>query len=218
MRMQRHSVDDGVFIRSMATRNSPGALARATKDVVKVLDASGKDVVIIETVGAGQSEVDIIKVAQTTVVVLAPGLGDDIQAIKAGIMEIGDIFVVNKADREDVDRTVSDIEAMLNMNQEGEWRPPVVKTTAVTGEGATELLDRIEEHKKYLKSGALETRRRRMVERELVEAIREKATESIVGYLKRRGRLDKIVDEILVRKIDPYSAANRLLAERLKET
>jgi len=184
---------------------------------VKVLDASGKDVVIIETVGAGQSEVDIIKIAQTTVVVLAPGLGDDIQAIKAGIMEIGDIFVVNKADRENVDRTVSDIEAVLNMNPEEKWRPPVVKTTATTGDGTRELLDKIEQHRSYLKSGALKTRRRRMVETELVEAIREKATESIIDRLKQKGRLDEIVDEILARKTDPYSAADRLLAERLKE-
>jgi len=217
VRMQKHSTDDGVFIRSMATRNNPGALAKATKDVVKVLDASGKNVVIIETVGAGQSEVDIIKIAQTTVVVLAPGLGDDIQAIKAGMMEIGDIFVVNKADRENVNRTVSDIEAMLNMTPEEKWRPLVVKTTAITGEGTPELLDKINEHKNYLKSGALKMRRRQMVQTELVEAIREKATESIVNYLKRRGKLDKIVDEIMVRKTDPYSAAEKLLAERLKE-
>ena len=217
VRMQKHSTDDGVFIRSMATRNNPGALAKATKDVVKVLDASGKNVVIIETVGAGQSEVDIIKIAQTTVVVLAPGLGDDIQAIKAGMMEIGDIFVVNKADRENVNRTVSDIEAMLNMNPEGKWRPLVVKTTAITGEGTPELLDKINEHKNYLKSGALKMRRRQIVQTELVEAIREKATESIVNYLKRRGKLDEIVNEIVVRKTDPYSAAEKLLAERLKE-
>ena len=217
VRMQKHSTDDGVFIRSMATRNNPGALARTTKDVVKVLDASGKDIVIIETVGAGQSEVDIIKIAQTTVVVLAPGLGDDIQAIKAGIMEIGDIFVVNKADRENVNRTVGDIEAMLNMNPAGKWRPPVVKTTAITGEGTPELLDKINEHKNYLESGALKIRRRQIIQAELVEAIREKATESIVNYLKQRGKLDDIVNKILMRKTDPYSAADRLLAERLKE-
>ena len=217
IRMQKHSTDDGVFIRSMATRNNPGALAKATKDVVKVLDASGRNVVIIETVGAGQSEVDIIKIAQTTVVVLAPGLGDDIQAIKAGMMEIGDIFVVNKADRENVNRTVSDIEAMLNMNPEGKWRPPVVKTTAITGEGTPELLDKINEHKNYLESGALKIRRRQIIQTELVEAIREKATESIVNYLKQRGKLDDIVDKILMRKTDPYSAADRLLAQRLKE-
>ena len=217
VRMQKHSTDDGVFIRSMATRNNPGALARATKDVVKVLDASGKDVVIIETVGAGQSEVDIIKIAQTILVVLAPGLGDDIQAIKAGIMEIGDIFVVNKADRENVNRTMSDIKAMLNMNPEGKWRPPVVKTTAIAGEGTSELLDKINEHKNYLKSGVLKMRHRQIAQTELVEAIREKATESIVNYLKRRGKLDEIIDEIIVRKTDPYSAAEKLLAERLKE-
>lgn len=218
VRMQKHSTDEGVFIRSMATRNSPGALARATKDAVKVLDASGKDAVIIETVGAGQSEVEIIRVAETVVVVLAPGLGDEIQAIKAGIMEIGDIFVVNKADRDNVNKTMSDIEAVLKMNPEGKWRPQVVKTTAITGEGATELLNRIDEHRNHLKSRALRTRRSKMVERELVEAIREKAAESVVEYLRKKGRLEEVVEEILMRKTDPYSAAERLLRERWKES
>ena len=216
VRMQGHSTDEGVFIRSMATRNCAGALARATRDVVRVLDASGKDVVIVETVGAGQSEVDVVGVAETVVVVLAPGLGDEIQAIKAGIMEIGDVFVVNKADREGVDRAVSDIEAMLNMNPEGKWRPPVLKTTAITGEGVRALFGKIVEHRDYLKSGALKRRRRRMVEGELLEAVRERAVESIVESLRAKGGLEKVVEEILARKTDPYSAAERLLQERLR--
>jgi len=152
VRMQEHSTDEGVFIRSMANRNAPGGLAKATKDVIRVLDASGKDIVIVETVGAGQSEVEIVKVAHTIVVVLAPGLGDDIQAIKAGIMEIGDIFAVNKADRQNANKAISDIQAMLEMNTEKTgWKPSVLKITALTGEGIAELLAIIKEHKQYLK-------------------------------------------------------------------
>ncbi len=217
VRMQEHSTDEGVFIRSMATRGSAGALAKATKDAVKVLDASGKDVVVVETVGAGQSEVEIVKVAHTIVVVLAPGLGDDIQAIKAGIMEIGDIFVVNKADRENANRAMLDIETVLNMNPQREkWKPPVVKTTAITGEGITELLDKIDQHKKCLEAGAMDSRRQQTVETELVEAIKEKATEAILGNLKHMGELDKLIQKILAKETDVYTVADMLLAKRLK--
>jgi len=219
VRMQELSTDEGVFIRSMATRGSLGALAKATKDAVEVLDASGKDVVVVETVGAGQSEVEIVKLAHTVVVVLAPGLGDDIQAIKAGIMEIGDIFVVNKADRENVNKAMIDIEIMLNMNPKmGKWRPPVVKTTALTGEGIAELLDKMDQHRKYLEAGAIATRHRQRVETELVEAIKEKVAESLVDDLRRKGELDKLVQKILVKETDPYSAAGMLLAKRLKRS
>jgi len=217
VRMQELSTDEGVFIRSMATRGSLGALAKATKDAVEVLDASGKDVIVVETVGAGQSEVEIVKVAHTIVVVLAPGLGDDIQAIKAGIMEIGDIFVVNKGDRENVNKAMIDIETMLNMNLERkEWRPTVIKTTALTGEGIAELLDNIDQHKKYLEGGPIATRRKHRVETELVEAIKEKVAEAIVDDLRRKGELDKFVQKILAKETDPYSAAGMLLAKRLK--
>jgi len=217
IRMQELSIDEGVFIRSMATRNTPGGVARATKDVVKVLDASGKDVVVVEAVGAGQSEVEIMKIAHTIVVVLAPGLGDDIQAIKAGIMEIGDIFVVNKADRENVNKAVSDVEAMLNMNPEKEkWRPPVVKTTAIVGGGTAELLKEIDQHREYLEAGAIDMRRRQRVETELVEAIKERVAKSIVEDLKRRGELDKLVQNVLAKEMDPYSAVDMLLAKRLR--
>lgn len=217
VRMQELSIDEGVFIRSMATRNNLGGLAKATKDVAKVLDASGKDVVIVETVGAGQSEVEIIKVAHTIVVVLAPGLGDDIQAIKAGMMEIGDIFVVNKADRENVEKAVSDIWAMLNMNPEKEkWIPPVIKTTAIKDEGTADLVDKVDEHREYLKTGALDVRRKERIEAELVEAIKLKAAQSIINDLKQEGELDEFVHKILERRMDPYSAADALLTKRLK--
>ena len=218
VRMQEHSTDEGVFIRSMATRGSAGALAKATKDAVRVLDASGKDVVVVETVGAGQSEVEIIKVAHTVVVVLAPGLGDEIQAIKAGMMEIGDIFVVNKADRENVNKAMIDIEAMLNMNPEKEkWKPPIIKTTAITGEGIAELLDKIGQHKKCLGTGGVESRLRQRAETELVEAIKEKVAEAIFTDLEQRGELKEIVEKIMAKETDPYSAADVLLAKRLKQ-
>ena len=213
VRMQELSVDEGVFIRSMATRGNPGGLARATKDAVRILDASGKDVVIVEAVGAGQSEVDIIKVAHTILVVLPPGLGDEIQAIKAGIMEIGDVFVANKADRENADKTVTDIEAMLDMAPEkDEWRPPVIKTVAITGEGITELLNKIDQHREYLETGALELRRKQRVEAELVEAIKQRVTESVLRELKERGKFDELIHKILTREMDPYSAADMVLA------
>ena len=217
IRMQKLSTDEEVFIRSMATRNSPGGLARATRDAVKVLDASGKDVVIVETVGAGQSEVDIIKIAHTIVVVLAPGLGDDIQAIKAGMMEIGDIFVVNKADRENADEAVIDIETMLDMSSEKQkWKPPVIKTMAAKDEGTKELLDQINQHMKYLKKEAFDIQLRQKAETELVEAIKQKTTDSIINDLRRNGELEKLVEKILAKKTDPYSAADILLKERLK--
>jgi len=217
VRMQDLSTDEGVYIRSMATRNSPGGLARATKDASYVLDAAGKDVIIVETVGAGQAEVDVIKVAQTVVVVLAPGLGDDIQAIKAGQMEIGDIFVVNKADRENADKAVTDIETMLEMNtEEKKWKPPVLKTTALTGEGVEKLFESIEKHRAYLKAGALRHQRRASAEIELIEALKQKIAESIIQDLRQRGEWIRVTEKILVREIDPYSAADSLLRQRLR--
>lgn len=217
IRMQEYSVDEGVFIRSMATRNSLGGLAKATRDLVLVLDASGKDIIIVETVGAGQSEVDVIKVAHTVVVVFAPGLGDEIQAIKAGIMEIGDIFVINKADRENANKAVSDIEAMLKLNLKKEgWTPPIVKTTAIIGEGTSALLQKIEEHRKYLQFGMLEEKRKKRIETELIEVIKDKVAKALIEELKKNGELDTLVNKILAREIDPYSAVNDVLEKRLK--
>jgi LAO/AO transport system kinase len=214
IRMQELCTDKGVFIRSMATRNYAGGIARATKDAVKVLDAAGKDVVIVETVGAGQSEVEIIKVAQTIVVVHAPGLGDEIQAIKAGVMEIADIFVVNKADRENANKAVIDIQSNLQMNnKETPWKPPVLKTIALTGEGVLELVDKIEEHRCFLE-GDLECRKvslRTKAEAELIDAIKERVTGSLIEELKKEGKFDALIHEIMEKKIDPTSAAEKLL-------
>lgn len=214
IRMQELSTDSEVFIRSMASRSHLGGIARATKDAVRILDAAGKDIVIVETVGAGQSEVEIIKVAQTIVVVHAPGLGDDIQAIKAGVMEIADIFVVNKADRDNADKAVIDIQSNLQMNsKQSPWKIPVLKTTALTGEGIPELVEKIEEHRCFLE-GDPECRKismRARAEAELVEAIREKVTSSLIEELKKDGKFDELVHEIMERKVDPASAAQRLL-------
>jgi len=219
VRMQALSTDEGVFIRSMATRGSLGGLAKATKNAVSVLDASNKDVLIVETVGAGQTEVDIIKIAHTVVVVLAPGFGDDIQAIKAGIMEIGDIFVINKADRENADKAVIDVEAMLEMNQtKKDWRPSVVKTTAITGKGIPELIEKINQHKSYLKGDFLQKQRLQRIESELEEAIKFKITETVLNDLKKTSKFNEFLHKILEKEMDPNSAAEALLQQKLKKT
>jgi LAO/AO transport system kinase len=215
IRMQELSTDDGVFIRSMATRNTPGGLARATKNAVQVLDASGKDVIIVETAGAGQSEVEIIKVADTILVVSAPGLGDEIQAIKAGIMEIGDIFVVNKADRENADKAVIDIQAMLETDGKNlAWKPPIIKTIAIKGDGVSELLGKIWEHKKYLESSVSASRYRVNVEAEFLEVLKQKIAQQLLDDLRQKGKLDTMLKRILAREIDPYSAADKIILER----
>lgn len=220
IRMQELSIDEGVFIRSMATRNYAGGLAKATKDAVKVLDAAGKSIIVVETVGAGQSEVEIIKVAQTIVVVHAPGLGDEIQAIKAGIMEIADIFVVNKADRENANKAVMDIQGNLQLNsKESMWKPPVLKTVALTGEGVPELIEKIEEHRCFLE-GDLQCKRllqRSKAEAELIEAIKERAVDSLIDDLKREGKFDELLQKILEKKIDPASAAEKILKKALSD-
>jgi len=218
IRMQELSTDEGVFIRSMATRNFPGGIAKATKDAVKVLDASGRDIIIVETVGAGQSEVEIIKVAQTIVVIHAPGLGDEIQAIKAGLMEIADIFVVNKADRENADKAVTDIQAILQLNnKEVAWRPPILKTTALTGEGVPQLIEKIEEHKRFLEKELGRKRSLGKAETELVEAIKEKVTSSIIDELRKEGKLEELLQKIIERELDPASAAEKLLRGKFKK-
>src|SRR5512141_281245 len=165
VRMQAHAQDAGVFIRSMATRGHLGGLARATSEAALVLDAAGRDIVIIETVGVGQDEVDIVRTADVSIVMIVPGTGDEVQALKAGIMEIADIFVVNKADREGADRTVSSIEAMLSLQTfaAGEWRPPIVKTEATTGKGVPELLAAIERFRAHT-AGTQGSRRRARAE------------------------------------------------------
>ena len=218
IRMQELTTEEGVFIRSMASRNYLGGIAKATKDAVKVLDASGKDIVLVETVGAGQSEVEIIKVAHTIVVVHAPGLGDEIQAIKAGITEIADVFVVNKGDRESANKTITDIQVILQMdNKEKAWKPQVLKTVALTGEGVPELVDKLDEHRRFLE-GDEEYRMasvRTRAETELADAIKEKTTNKIVEELKKDGRFEELLQKILRKEIDPSSAADKLLQEKL---
>jgi LAO/AO transport system kinase len=220
IRMQELSTDEGVFIRSMANRNYPGGLAKATKDAAKILDAAGKDVVLVETVGAGQSEVEIIKVAQTTVLIHAPGLGDEIQAIKAGLMEIADIFVVNKADRENADKTAMDIQAILQLNnKEKAWRPPILKTIALSGEGVPQLVEKMEEHKRFLEGDTFHKKEllKATAESELAEAIKERTATSILNDLKKEGKFDELLQKILRKEIDPTSAAEKLLSEKLRK-
>lgn len=183
------------------------------------MDAAGKDVILVETVGAGQSEVEVIKVAQTIVVIHAPGLGDEIQAIKAGMMEIADIFVVNKADRENANKTAMDIQAMLQLsNETSSWKPHVLKTVALTGEGVQQLVDKLEEHRLFLEKNVESERRllKAMAEAELIAAIKEKTANSIVEELREEGKLEELLERILTKSIDPSSAAEELLRERNK--
>jgi len=219
IRMQELSTDQGVFIRSMATRNYPGGIAKATRDSVKILDAGGKDIVMVETVGAGQSEVEIIKVAQTVVLIHAPGLGDEIQAIKAGLMEIADIFVINKADRENADKAVMDIQAILQLDdKEKAWKTPILKTVALTGEGVPQLIEKLEEHRRFLEKEI--ERRKSLVraEAELIEAIKEKAANSVIEELRREGKFEELLQKILKKEVDPASVAEKLLHKKFKKT
>jgi LAO/AO transport system kinase len=215
IRMQRLSTDDGVFIRSMASRGQLGGLARATGDAIKVLDAFGRNIIMVETVGAGQSEVEIARAAHTVIVVDAPGLGDDIQAIKAGLFEIADIFVVNKADRDGAERTLLTLQMMLDMGEggrESEWRPPILKTIALQGEGSALVADAVEEHLAYLKeSGQLRIRSRRLAEEELRRVLGQELLGRLLDGVRKR-QWEFLTREVAERELDPYTAADNLLA------
>ncbi|MHA1653178.1 MAG: methylmalonyl Co-A mutase-associated GTPase MeaB [Candidatus Thorarchaeota archaeon] len=217
IRMQEHSLDDGVFVRSMGTRGHLGGIARATSDVVRAIDASGKDIIIVETVGAGQSEVEIIDIAHTVVVTDVPGSGDDIQAIKAGIMEIADIFVVNKKDLPGADKKAAEINAMLDLDQNmGQWRPPVLLTNGRTGEGIPELVDKIDEHMVYLReSGALEEKGLQRSRDELHQIMEYRLTQELLSRLQGRPEYEEAIRKIAKRDDDPYTVAQRLIAEFL---
>jgi LAO/AO transport system kinase len=217
LRMQAHAADPDVFIRSMATRGHLGGLARATGDAALVLDAAGKDVIIIETVGVGQDEVDIIRTADVSIVTLVPGTGDEVQALKAGIMEIADIFVVNKADREGADRLVSAVEANLALHAyaAGEWRPPIVRTVATTGAGVPELVGAVASFREH--SAATEAARRRTrSEYRLRELVAQRFMDRLERDVLDPGELGAIVDRIAAREIDPYTAAAELLKRALE--
>jgi GTPase len=216
VRMQAHAGDAGVFIRSMATRGHLGGLARATGEAALVLDAAGKDIVIIETVGVGQDEIDIVRTADVSVVTLVPGAGDEVQALKAGIMEIADIFVVNKADREGADRTVASIEANLSLQTfaPGEWRPPTVKTEATAGRGVAELLDAIDRFRAHT-AASQGARRRARAEYRLRELLAQRFVQHVERRVLSDGEFERILDRIAAREIDPYAAVDEILKRAL---
>jgi LAO/AO transport system kinase len=211
VRMQAHAGDDGVFIRSMATRGHLGGLARATGEAAMVLDAAGKDIVIIETVGVGQDEVDIVRTADVSIVTIVPGTGDEVQALKAGIMEIADIFVVNKADREGADRTVMSIRTMqtLHTYADGEWRPPILKTEATTGAGVPELLQTVERFRQHT-AETQGSRRRARAEWRMRELLGHRFLQHVETNVLKAGEFDEILDRIAARETDPYSAADAI--------
>ncbi len=215
VRMQAHAGDAGVFIRSMATRGHLGGLAGATGDVALLLDASGKDIVIIETIGVGQDEVAIVQSADVSIVTLVPGAGDDVQALKAGIMEIADIFVVNKADREGADRASAAIEGVLALKTfaPDAWRPPILKTVATTGAGVEALVEAVDR----FRAQAVPTdarRQRARAESRLRELLASRFVDRVTAQLGA-GELERIVDRITAREIDPYSAADEILRREL---
>lgn len=215
LRMQQHSTDPGVFIRSMATRGSLGGLSRTTDEVITILDASGMEIILIETVGAGQDEVDIMQMVHTSIVVLVPDSGDEIQTIKAGIMEIGDLFVVNKADRDDADRKVKEIEWMLNSTppKVENWKPRVFKTTAPRGEGIDGLMEGISQHQALVaKQNYLESKSKLWSEIKLKRILGEKILKYIFDNYLSQGEFDKYIKEISTRNTDPYTVAEEIIA------
>ncbi|UCD00599.1 MAG: methylmalonyl Co-A mutase-associated GTPase MeaB [Promethearchaeota archaeon] len=227
IRMKQHFSLDNVFIRSMANRGQLGGLARATEDVIKILDAYGCDIIIVETVGVGQSEVDIFKSAQTVVVLLVPGLGDDIQAIKSGIMEITDIFVVNKMDLQGADKKIAEIKQMLEFRKNYKydskdfsekyakielWTPEITKVNSKTGENFVELLELIEKHKLFLEeSGVISNYLKNRITNETIQILKHKLTEKVEELLSSDKEIGKYIDQAIKRSIDPYSMANLII-------
>jgi len=217
IRMTDLSTDSGVFIRSMGTRGMMGGLTSSLYDVVEILDAAGMNVILIETVGVGQDEVDIVKIADTTLVVLIPGLGDSVQTIKAGLMEIADIFVVNKADKPGVEQTVAELESMLDLVSKAERRTPIVATSIKQKKGIKLLVSKISEHQEYLKkSQSFDKRRRQRYEAELIEIIRKRLMGFIFDEKKLKKTVDCCIDQISKKELDPYSAADEILGKILK--
>jgi LAO/AO transport system kinase len=210
VRMQSHSTDPHVFIRSMATRGHLGGIALATPEAVRVLDAAGKDYIIIETVGVGQAEVEVTDACDSTIVVVNPGWGDAVQAAKAGLMEIADVFAVNKADRNGLRETIRELRQMLDL-AESEARPEIVATVATSGAGVDELWEAIARHRKYQEDGGLlEERRRRRVEREIRHIVAERQRRRVEH--EESTLLAELTDHVQARKLDPYAAADRLMA------
>jgi LAO/AO transport system kinase len=220
IRMQRHATDEGVFIRSLATRGCLGGLSRSTQDIVNVMDAMGKDIILIETVGVGQDEVEIVHTAHTSMVVLVPGMGDDIQAIKAGIIEIGDLFAINKCDREGADKMDRDLRMVLEMGRkrDGGWEPLIFKTEAILGKGIFELVYGIYRHKQALEqSQGLEKKLRERARKTFLEILETETMAYFVEKIEKEGRWDKIIDDLMNRRDDPYSLAEKIMMEEFKK-
>ncbi|HEY3886176.1 MAG TPA: methylmalonyl Co-A mutase-associated GTPase MeaB [Vicinamibacterales bacterium] len=217
VRMQAHAADAAVFIRSMATRGHLGGLARATGEAALVLDAAGKDIVIIETVGVGQDEVDIVRTADVSIVTMVPGAGDEVQALKAGIMEIGDVFVVNKADREGADRAVAAIEGILSLESYGEtrWRPPILKTEATSGKGVRELADAVERFRAFTAS-SLGDRRRARAEWRVRELLSHRFARHVHDRVLGPGEFEQMLDRIASRETDPYTVVDEIFGRAVE--
>jgi len=221
VRMQRHSMDEGVFIRSMATRGSFGGITQSTRSAIDVLDAMGKDCIIVETVGVGQDEIDIVQSAHTTIIVLVPGMGDDVQALKAGILEIGNIFVINKDDREGADRTVNDIRVMIEMDEKrykDGWKPPILTAQAVFDKGITEILDEIDKHRKHLQSSTQiqSMRKYEKARNDLSEMIKDKIIHDVFDEIIHSGEFETTLQSILKGEVDPYTACDTIVLKKLK--
>ncbi len=219
IRMSELALDEGVFIRSMGTRGSLGGLSKATHNAIKVLDFAGYDYIFIETVGVGQSEVDIVKTADTVIVVSVPGLGDDVQASKAGILEIGDLFVVNKADRDGAQRVLIELAQMLdlNPNKDKGWNPPIIKTIAADGTGVDELIEKVNKHYEYLtNSGEITERRKTRIANEVMEVLMKNAENYVHRKLEENHFTSKKLDKILSREINPYDVVNEILEKTFK--
>ncbi|MBK8148443.1 MAG: methylmalonyl Co-A mutase-associated GTPase MeaB [Acidobacteria bacterium] len=213
IRMSALGTDKNIFIRSMATRGNLGGLSRATVDAVAILDAAGFDKVIVETVGVGQDEVEIVKTADVSVVVLVPGMGDDIQAIKAGIMEIGDVFVINKSDREGVLRTEKELQALLELAHRPDfWHPPIIKTVATESKGIEDLSTAIESYYEFQKNGENLVRRQAIARWRLLELLQEKLLADVLGRDGTGERIERLAREIAQKETDPYSAVEQILS------
>ncbi len=215
LRMQQHALDPSIFIRSMGTRGSLGGLSKAAYEAALILDACGKDIVIIETAGVGQTEIDIVRIADTVILLLVPGMGDDVQIMKAGIMEIADIFVVNKADREGADKIIAEVNLMLDIAGERSWRPPVLKAIAESGQGVDDIIRAVEEHRLYLqKSEEGKKRRSSRIRHEVEEILRRDIARIVEKQWKERSSND-LIEALASRRSDPYTEAGKLLEDIL---
>jgi len=215
IRMQQHNMDKGVFIRSLATRGWAGGLAKATMNTIHVMDAMGKDIILVETVGSGQAEIDIVRVADTAILVLTPGMGDEIQMMKAGILEATDIFVINKADREGADNLKTALEVMLGMKPclPSEWQPSIILTEAISDKGTEELADETLRHREFLiSSGELERCRKERARLELMTAIEGSLKNYIYQRIDKGDYLEKLIDSLVHKKTNPHSAAQEIIA------